>query len=370
MSPRRRATSLLRHIDRYLGIPIVALFAAAPKRSRPADSTVRRIGILKTAAVGDTLLLAGVPEALEKRFPGATIVMITGRDNAGAIPLLGNAIRGHVVIAPRRPVAAALAIRRLRLDILLECGPWPRLDALLAVGSGARYRVGFRATGQARHYGFDAVVDHSSTTHQVENLRRLAKAVGAVDFAAPAIARPRALARTQLPAGPYAVFHPWPGGYKGHVREWPPERWVELGRRLADAYGVRIAVSGGPGDVVRSVALVGALTSAGCAAESVAGSYSLAEMADVLAESEVVVSVNTGTMHLAALVGSRTVSLDGPTATNRWGPVGPRVRSAVPSGGGCGFLDLGFEYAGQRLDCMSDISVDQVVRLVRELAGE
>ncbi|HEY5063121.1 MAG TPA: hypothetical protein VII52_16395, partial [Gemmatimonadaceae bacterium] len=206
MSARRRATPLYRQIDRYVGIPAAALLAVAPKRTRPSDSSIRRIGILKTAAIGDTLLLVGIPEALEKRFPGASIVMITGRDNAGVVPLLGSSIREHVIVAPARPIAAARAIRRLRLDLLLECGPWPRVDALLGALSGARYRVGFRVKGQARHYGFDAVVEHSPAVHQLENFRRLARAVGATELAAPAIARPGVLQRGQMPAGPYAVF--------------------------------------------------------------------------------------------------------------------------------------------------------------------
>jgi len=58
-----------------------------------------------------------------------------------------------------------------------------------------------------------------------------------------------------------------------------------------------------------------------------AGSLSLLELADVLAAADAVVSVNTGVMHLAAEVGARTVSLEGPTSAARWAPVGPRVRS-------------------------------------------
>jgi heptosyltransferase I len=372
MPARRRATPLYRQIDRYVGIPAAALLAAAPKRKRPPDSSIRRIGILKTAAIGDTLLLVGIPEALEKRYPAAKIVMITGRVNAGVVPLLGNGVREHAIVAPARPIAAARAIRRLRLDLLLECGPWPRVDALLGALSGARYRVGFRVKGQARHYGFDLVVDHSAAVHQLENFRQLARAVGATEFAPPEIARPGVLRRDQMPAGPYVVFHPWSGGFMGGVKEWPADRWLKLGRHLSSERGLRIVVTGGSGDVERSARMAESLTSraVGCSAESVAASYSLVEMADLLAESAVVVSVNTGIMHLAALVGARTVSLDGPTPVRRWGPLGPHVRSAVAGGAGCGYLDLGFEYAGQRLDCMNDITVDDVMGLVDELVGE
>jgi ADP-heptose:LPS heptosyltransferase len=109
------------------------------------------------------------------------------------------------------------------------------------------------------------------------------------------------------------------------------------------------------------------MASAGCDAASIAGEFSLVELADVLAASDVVVSVNTGVMHLAALLGVRTVSLEGPVALPRWGPVGPRVRSVVSTMPGCGYLDLGFEYAGQRLDCMDGVAVDAVTTAVSDL---
>src|SRR5439155_24747055 len=95
--------------------------------------------------------------------------------------------------------------------------------------------------------------------------------------------------------------------------------------------------------------------------------FTLAEWADVFAAADAVVSVNTGLMHLAAIVGARTVSLEGPTPLGRWGPIGPRTRSVVTTYDGCGYLDLGFEYAGHRLDCMLGISVDAVHTAVREV---
>jgi ADP-heptose:LPS heptosyltransferase len=109
------------------------------------------------------------------------------------------------------------------------------------------------------------------------------------------------------------------------------------------------------------------MDAAGCRARSIASEYSLVELADVLAASDIVVSVNTGVMHLAAMLGAPTVSLEGPVALHRWRPLGPRVRSVVSTLPGSGYLDLGFEYAGQRLDCMDGVDVRAVVAAVDEL---
>jgi ADP-heptose:LPS heptosyltransferase len=163
-------------------------------------------------------------------------------------------------------------------------------------------------------------------------------------------------------------MHAWSGGYMGQVKEWPSDRWVELARRLYERSRLHVVVSGGPGDVDRSRELAAAIVGAGVPATSIAGQFSLLELADVLVASTMVVSVNTGVMHLSALVGAPTVSLEGPVAVHRWGPVGPRVHSVVTTLPNCGYLDLGFEYAGERLDCMDGVSVDAVVEAVEALS--
>ena len=243
----RRVSSLHRTLDRFVGTPLVAAFALAPKRRCPHPDTIRRIGVLKTAAIGDTLLLSGMLPALRRRFPSAALVLITGVDNSAAAALLGKAIDEHLIIRPTSPLSALAAIRRLRLDVILECGPWPRLDALLAALSAARYRVGFRVKGQARHFGFDSVVEHSSTVHQFENLQRLAASLGIDGFTMPALEAPGALAAGRLPPDRFAIFHPWSGGYMSHVKEWPETRWVELACALGEHQQLRILISGRTG---------------------------------------------------------------------------------------------------------------------------
>jgi heptosyltransferase I len=238
---------------------------------------------------------------------------------------------------------------------------------LLATLSAARYRIGFRVRGHARHYGFDRVVEHSSAIHQSENLQHLAAALGVDEFTPPALKAPGVVSRDRLPAGPFAVCQPWSGGYMGHVKEWPDHRWVELASALHERYELRMLISGGPLDTQRSDNLAELMRRAGCVASSIAAKYSLLELADVLTASRLVVSVNTGVMHLASLLGAATISLEGPVALHRWRPLGPRTRSVVSTMPGSGYLDLGFEYKGQRLDCMMGVAVDAVVAAAEEL---
>ena len=85
----------------------------------------------------------------------------------------------------------------------------------------------------------------------------------------------------------------------------------------------------------------------------------------MLQQAEMLISVNTGIMHLGAILGVPTVALNGPNSAHRWGPVGTRVANVRTSDGSGGFLDLGFEFRGRNV--MVNISVEDVMVAVSQL---
>lgn len=94
----------------------------------------------------------------------------------------------------------------------------------------------------------------------------------------------------------------------------------------------------------------------------------LESLSTLLKQAELVVSVNTGVMHLAAILGAPTIALNGPTATHRWGPIGPRATSVEPFDGTGGFLHFGFEFRGNPRDTMSRIRVTDVVKAAQKVS--
>jgi heptosyltransferase-3 len=357
----KRGNPLLKPLDRA-GIPLIRLLGFLPSQAMPPD--IHRVGVLRTAAVGDTLLLSGILRDVRAAYPHADLMLLTGRENAeaGALALGGT---GRLVVLPlSRPHAAVSALRRERLDVLIDTGSWPRFDALLTALSGARYRVGFRTAGQFRHYAYDAVVMHNSEAHEIENFRALARAIGVHGSTLPSISRETLRRVPETPRPPFAVFHPWAGGYRGEIREWPEERWIELAQRLQSRFD-SFLITGAPSQSERTARLVGQLRAKGVKASG--SSHSVREVAAILCESEVVVGVNTSITHLGALLAVPAVVLDGPTGPIRWGLIGPRVASVMSELPGCGFLDLGYDYAGHRTDCMLGISVEAVERAVRQI---
>lgn len=308
---------------------------------------------MKTTGIGDLVLASAVVRDMQDAFPRSSLVLFAGPGNAGVAELVEHAT--VVTLPTASPWRAIPLIRAARVDILLDLGQWTRLEAVYASLSGARWTVGFRTPGFDRHFAYDETVLHSNRVSELENFRSLARAAGAMPRAQPRFRCPQTVREPPV-AGPYVIFHLWPGGFRSELREWPAASWRELADRVRAA-GYGVVLTGGPDDVERTRRFVDS-----CAADvvSIAGRCPFGELVGVLAAARCVVSVNTGLMHLAAAAGAPTIALNGPTSALRWGPVGDRVVCIDSSLPRCGFLNLGFEYDGQRTDCMSGIDVDRV----------
>lgn len=365
---RLRESALPRAIDRLAGTPLLWLWGAL-RRRRALPAAPRRFGIMMFETIGDTLLAGTVPASLRAAFGDCELVVFASRGNLGVLPLFQGSAR--VVEVPlTRPLRALAAIRSEPVDVMIDIGQWPRWYALLCAASRSSFTIGFATPGQARHYAYDAAVPHGRDVHEVVNFQRLLAPIPGVPPVHPAAAL-RAIppAAPRGAAGrPCLVVHPWASGFRFASREWPLDRWVEFISRTARE-GYAVLVSGGPADRARAAALVGACPP-GLPVTSMAGELALPELAAVLRGAAAVVCVNTGVMHLAALLDVPLVALHGPTSRLRWGPVGTRSIALVPSGtGDCEFLHLGFEYPDRPVECMQGISVDAVLDAVRHVTA-
>ena len=150
-------------------------------------------------------------------------------------------------------------------------------------------------------------------------------------------------------------------------RKWGECCWLELGERLYRTYHVRILLSGANADVGDAERMAHLFSQKNIPARSIAGRYSLDDMVEILAKAELVVSVNTGIMHLAAAVRAPLVALHGATSELRWGPLGDNA-IVVKSGEACQpCISLGFESSCNDPVCMQNITVDMVIGKVQML---
>lgn len=358
----KRGSVSIRLADRYAGIVALRAISVFNKRC-PRPALCRTIGVLASPTIGDTLLTSGAVRDLRSAFPDARIIYFSTPGASSAAVKLIPGVDEIQAIDIVKPFFTIRTMRRCKLDLLVDFTQWQRVTAFYSGLSGARHRLGFRSDGEHRHWLYDESVPHSAKTHEIENFRALVRAVGVEATHQPALNVPN---NEPLAAKSRIVFHPWATGDRAFLREWATENWVELARKLADDETVFL-ITGARAEFSRSLDLVSRLKYAGLRAEPFLARDGLLGLSREIQQSELVVSVNTGVMHLAALLGARTISLNGPTATHRWGPVGRNSCSVEPRGGGGGYLHFGFEFQGNPQDTMQRIVVEDVFTAAQEL---
>ncbi len=118
-------------------------------------------------------------------------------------------------------------------------------------------------------------------------------------------------------------------GANGASRRWPAEKFAALGRSLAK-HGFRVLVLGGPDDREVTAEVVGrAKTADGTIDDAVVdlgGRTSLVELAGALSECHLLVTNDTGPMHLAAALDRPILALEGPADVRQTRPLASRVR--------------------------------------------
>ncbi len=121
-------------------------------------------------------------------------------------------------------------------------------------------------------------------------------------------------------SGPVAALIP---SAQATSRRWPAVRFGELAHRLA-ADGCRVMIFGGPADAAVTAEVAGAVP-AGADVWDLGGRTTLEEVTGGLAECDLVVTNDSGPMHLAAALNRPIVALEGPADVRQTRPVADRV---------------------------------------------
>jgi heptosyltransferase-2 len=286
---------------------------------------VLRILLVRFSSIGDILLTTPLVRALKRRHEDAQVIYVTKRAMA---PLVADNphLAEVVALEPDEPIAHLA--RRLR-----ALHPTHGLDLHGSLRSAAlRLLVRCRWSGYAKRKLARSVLINTKldlyrgrvpvAERYFEAARRLdVRPDGAPpEFFLGAAARERVarwLAERGLDTGPLAALAP---GAAHATKRWPVTHWQALAERLRAA-GFRVVALGGPEDR-------GAARQLGPPVESAAGEFTLQETGACLARARVLVSGDTGVMHMATGVGTPVVALFGPTV-EAFGFFPYRARTAV-----------------------------------------
>ncbi len=350
---------LIKSIDNIFGTIIVK---ALPLPGAISQFKPDSILFIRPGGIGDAILLIPAIQAIKKKYPYAVIDVLAEKRNSSAFKLCPYVNEIYLYDKPKQLLKAILG----KKDVVVDTEQWHRMSAVVARLSGARVSVGYATNERKRLFSCQVIYSHDD--YEANSFLHLLAPLGIAEseeikfpfLVVPDDARKNAQKLLgDLANKNFVVIFP---GASIPERRWGVEKFSALAGRLAKI-GYPIVVVGGEADAFDGKQIVG--TNLGL---NLAGKCSLAETAAVIERSALLISGDSGVLHMGVGLDRPTVSLFGPGIAKKWAPVGDKhiiINRKLP----CSPCTR-FGYTPKCLinaKCLADISIEEVVKAVLQL---
>lgn len=338
--------------------------------------------------LGDAVMSAPALARLRAAFPHAHVTLLA--PPRAAEVFADSPLVDEVILYRRREegvrafLRAVGELRRRRVDLaVLFQNAFEA--ALLALLGGARVRVGYAAQGR----GFLlthalARGEHQRNRHQTHDYLDLVKeceraclereTVTAAEAtpslqasAAQTAAAARLLGKYNVASDARPLVALNAGATNSRAKRWPEERFAALADRMVEEMGARVILIGAPSERENAARVIAGMRG-GDDAINLAGETDIAELIGLLARCDLVVTNDTGPAHVAAALGTPTLTVFGPTNEFETAPLGARseiVRADGVECARCMYRDCPVDHR-----CMTRVSVGEVVERSLSLARQ
>lgn len=329
---------------------------------------------LQLKRIGDTVLTAPALAALRAAYSDARLTVVLHGPSAGVGPAL-EAVDEVLTYHPGRT--------NLGLWARVVTGQW---TACYDFTGTDRSALMARLSRALRVYGYRKFVEKKAwrTAGYTDLSNASVRDLHTVDFFLALTQQPdRGLTGWRVPenvvqgtaaklgsafatatARGHVVLHP---GSARTEKLWPAESWAEVAATLIKQHDLPVVLTGSAeaSEQAHLAAFKRALSHHGVASEppqlfDVSGQLSLLEVATLIAQARLVLSVDSAAMHLAAMSQTPQIALFGPTNPFHWRPRHDRARVLQASG------DTLFAPRHQARP-MAELSADRVLHTVAEL---
>ena len=338
-------TVLLKKLDWVVGKRLIKFLPSVCDKEFDLKD-LSKILIIRPGGLGDGVLLLPSILLLKKRYPHIQIHILAEKRNASVFELVHFINKKDIFLYHK--ISHLYKVFSQRYDVVVDTEQWHYLSAILASFIKARYKIGFASNERMKLFHFK--VPYSQKEYEVLSFLKLFKPIlkdTDFDFTSSFLEMRKKAQKDQ-----YVVLFP---GATVKERMWPKENFKEIADWL-DKKGIKVVVVGGKSEVKLGEYIVQD-TLKGI---NLANKTSLKETAEILANSRLLLTVDSGIMHLAFAVGTPVVALFGPGIEEKWAPKGKNsiiINKHLP----CSPCTK-FGYTPPCVDnrCMKEISVKEV----------
>lgn len=339
-------------------------------RSPTIGQPPKKLLMVHFSGIGNFIMFTPVINELKGKYPGVDISLLLPANGCADV------IRGHEHIDEiivfdffrhkwrKEFLALLMQVRKRKYDTVIV-SPMRFAGALIAFFSGARNSIGHR-------YRFGPLMDScflykypvdldDLREHEVEQNLNLLKPFGITRNAAPRMIVHSGDGRRSpglaLPAGRKNIgIHPGCGADQTEKR-WPKERFVDLAKKLDEAFDMNLVFFAGPGEGE----LVGEIVDSLNGNSSLVTDKPLNEVIRLIDGCHYFICTDSGLGHVANALGKPTLAIFGPANSSRARPYGAGnvvVRKGLPCSP-C-YVSRGQKIECDDVSCLRDLGVDEV----------
>jgi heptosyltransferase III len=334
-------------------------------------SSVKRILLIRTDRIGDVVLSMPMLPELRKHFPSAKITMmvrpyteelVKNHPDVNDVMLWNENDQKSIV-----QMVSRLTERHFDIAIL----PYPRFNLALMIFLA---RIQFRVGTGYRWYSFllnKKVYEHrkDARKHEVEYNLDLLRAIGIdkvgiphFDFEISDVAMKKVdsmLEDDDVTEKGFIILH---AGSGGSARDWPMEKFSQLGNVIQSELQMKVVLTGG----LNEIHLVGSVEhQMKTKPLNYTGKFSLQELGALCKRAAVFVSNSTGPLHIASIVGTPVIAFYPPIiqcSPARWGPYTEKKIVFTSDSKKCDLCNGGM---CQSNSCMNQITVEDVLSSIK-----
>lgn len=344
---------------------------------------MKKILVVNVNWLGDVIFSSPVFKALKKAYPDARLSCLAVprvKDVLECVPFIDEIIIYDEDGRHKGPLGKAgliYQLRRRRFDaaFLLHKS---LTRALLVFGAGIPQRIGYNTKNRGMFLTQAIPSSDETKMHRMDYYLKVIESFGvgvssrtselAVDPTAQE-AVSRMWAENSISEEDFVIILN-PGG-NWDLKRWPKENFRRLLERLCvgEDGRVKVILTGAPGDadLVREIA--GSFRDTKRRIIDLTGRLSLKQLIALMARADLVVSADSGPLHIANSVGTDTIGLFGPTRPEVTGPRGEGRSFILQRDVGCNRSACYYLKCPDN-SCMQAVHVEDVIDAIRQVKDQ
>lgn len=318
-------------LDRFLGVVVgiplnylVRLMGKIMRFDHSLDREMNKIVVCKFKGMGSIIQATPLLKTLRNRYPNAEIIFVTSIENEKIVSKI-TCINGAYILNDRSFLkligSSFTLIRRLikfRADVYIDLEIYSNFSSIITTLSIAKERFGYYLRENRYRLGmythmmyFNTKAPISQTYLQFARLLSIEK----IDEKLYEIEKNISI---NVDFDNYIVINPNASDLR-YERRWPAEKFVELSLKIAASHpDLKQIYIGGPSEASYVKQISDRLKDIQQIID-LSGKTTIDELIEILRKTDLLITNDTGPMHLASCLNSSVIALFGPCSPGQYG---------------------------------------------------